>query len=69
MERRLGPQEALFAEVTRRGNGGIQLVTLAPFETPPDPNDVRRALETDPPTSSVGASPHRRPQRRLVVGL
>lgn len=46
MERPLGPQEALFAELTRRGNGGIQLVTLARFETPPDPDDVRRALQS-----------------------
>jgi len=45
MERPLGPQEALFAELTRRGNGGIQLVTLARFETPPDPDAVRRALQ------------------------
>jgi hypothetical protein len=43
--RPLGPQEALFAELTRRGNGGIQLVCLAEFETPPSIDDVRRALK------------------------
>ena len=45
MERALGPQEALFAELIRRGNGGIQLVTLAKFEMPPAVDDVRRALQ------------------------
>ena len=43
--RPLGPQEALFTELTRRGNGGIQLVCLAAFETPPGIDDVRRALK------------------------
>ncbi len=43
--RPLGPQEALFTELTRRCNGGIQLVTLARFETPRNPRDVCRALE------------------------
>jgi hypothetical protein len=45
-ERALGPQEALFAELTRRSNGGVQLVTVARFETPPAVADVRRALES-----------------------
>lgn len=43
-ERPLGPQEALFAELTRRSNGGVQLVCMASFETPPDADEVRRAL-------------------------
>ncbi len=46
VERVLGPQEALFAELTRRSNGGVQLVTVARFEAPPDVADVRRALES-----------------------
>lgn len=46
MERALGPQEALFAEMTRRSNGGVQLVTLARFEVQPDVNEVRRALKS-----------------------
>ncbi len=44
MARPLGPQESLFAELIRRCNGGIQLVTLARFETPPDQEHVLRAL-------------------------
>ena len=44
MERPLGPQEALFAELTRRSNGGVQLVTLARFDVRPDANGVRQAL-------------------------
>lgn len=44
-ERRLGPQEALFAELTRRGNGAIQLVCMAEFEKRPDPDAVRSALQ------------------------
>ncbi|MCV0423950.1 MAG: hypothetical protein K5905_00615 [Roseibium sp.] len=43
--RALGPQEALFAELTRRGNGGIQLVTIARFEEAPKAGDVIRALK------------------------
>jgi hypothetical protein len=45
-ERRLGPQEALFAELTRRGNGAIQLVCMAEFEKRPDPDAVRSALQS-----------------------
>ena len=46
VERALGPQEALFAELTRRSNGGVQLVTVARFEAPPAVANVRRALES-----------------------
>jgi len=42
--RPLGPQEALFAELTRRTHGGVQLVCMGAFEQRPDPQDVRSAL-------------------------
>jgi len=42
--RPLGPQEALFAELTRRAHGGVQLVCMGAFEKRPDPRDVQNAL-------------------------
>jgi len=44
MERPLGPQEVVFAELTRRSNGGIQLVCMAAFETLAAEVNVRSAL-------------------------
>jgi hypothetical protein len=45
LERPLGPQEVVFAELTRRANGGIQLVCMAAFETRPGEAEVRDALK------------------------
>ncbi len=43
-ERPLGPQELLFAELIRRGNGGLQLTTIAEFERPVEETALRDAL-------------------------
>lgn len=40
----MGPQEALIAELISQCNGGIQLVTIARFETPQHATDVIDAL-------------------------
>jgi hypothetical protein len=45
MQRPLGPQEVVFAELTRRSNGGIQLVCVAAFEAPADDAAVCAALK------------------------
>ena len=44
-ERPLGPQEALFGELTRRANGAIQLFCMAAFDQPADVDDVRSRLK------------------------
>ncbi len=44
LERPLGPQELLFAELIRRGNGGLQLTTIAEFEQPVEEAVLRDAL-------------------------
>ena len=44
LERPLGPQELLFSELIRRGNGGLQLTTIAEFERPVEETALRHAL-------------------------
>ncbi|MEO1225766.1 MAG: hypothetical protein AAFX92_16230 [Pseudomonadota bacterium] len=44
LERPVGPQELLWVELNRRGNGGVQLTSIAEFERPVDQKTLRGAL-------------------------
>lgn len=44
-ERPLGPQEAMFTELVRLSNGGVQLVTLAELANPLPVDEVRSRLK------------------------
>jgi hypothetical protein len=45
VERPLGPQEALFSELVRLSNGGVQLVTIAELVTPLPVEEARARLK------------------------